>query len=80
MAERLDAFPGLSTRRYPWEEWLNGDVWQLFAGEDYTSKTRTIIAGARARAKRMDGGLRTRLFEEESGRESVVLQFIPRSM
>jgi hypothetical protein len=79
MARKLDQFPGLSTRRYPWEDWLNGDVWQLFEGEDFNSKTRTIVQSARTRAKRMDGTLRTRLLQEDSGRESVVIQFVPRS-
>lgn len=76
MARKLDAFPGLSTRRYPWEEWLNGEVWQLFPDEDFAAKTRTIVAGARTRAKRMGGTVRTRLLQGEDGRESIVLQFI----
>ena len=79
MARRLDEFPGHSTRRYPWEEWLNGEVWQLFPEEDFNSKSHTMVAAARARSKRMGGGLRSRTFREESGRESVVLQFMPDS-
>jgi hypothetical protein len=76
MARKLDAFPGLSTRRYPWEEWLNGEVWQLFPDEDFTSKTPTLVAGARIRAKKMGGTVRTRLLQGEDGRESLVLQFV----
>jgi hypothetical protein len=76
VARKLEAFPGLSTRRYPWEEWLNGDVWQLFPDEDFTSKTRTIVAAARSRAKKMNGTVRTRLLQSDDGRESVVLQFV----
>jgi hypothetical protein len=76
VAQKLDSFPGLSTRRYPWEEWLNGEVWQLFPEEDFTAKTRTIVATARARAKGMGGTVRTRLLQGENGRESVVLQFV----
>ena len=78
MARKLDEFPGLGTRRYPWEEWLNGEVWELFADEDYNSKTKTIVGAARTRARQMGGRARTRLLQE-SGRESVVLQFIARS-
>jgi len=76
MARKLDAFPGLGTRRYPWEEWLNGDVWQLFPDEDFASKTRTVVAGARARAKQSGGTVRTRLLRADDGRESIVLQFV----
>jgi hypothetical protein len=79
MARKLEAFPGLSTRRYPWEEWLNGEVWELFSDEDFTAKTRTIVATARIRGRKMGGSVRTRLLQGESGRESVVLQFQPDS-
>jgi hypothetical protein len=79
MARKLDEFPGAATRRYPWEEWLNGDVWQLSPCEDFTSKARTIVQAARARSKRMGGGLRTRLIQEHDGRESVILQFVSRA-
>jgi hypothetical protein len=80
VARKLDAFPAVSTRLYPWEQWLNGDVWELFPEDDFTSKTRTIIAAARIRAKKMGGTVRTRLLQEEtSGRESVVIQFVAAS-
>ncbi len=78
MARRLDEFPGAAARRYPWEQWLNGEVWQLSAGEDFTSKPGTVVQSARARARRMGGGLRTRLLHEDGNVESVVLQFVAR--
>jgi len=73
---KLEAFPQAGTRRYPWDEWLNGEVWQLFKGEDYTAKTPTILSNARIQAKRLGGSVRTRTLEEQ-GRESLVLQFRP---
>jgi hypothetical protein len=76
VARRLDEFPGVSTRRYPWEVWLNGEVWELSAEDDFTAKTKTIVAAARARAKRMGGRARTRLLQKDSGSELVVLQFV----
>ena len=74
MPRKLEQFPVAGTRRYPWDEWLNGDVWQLFKGDDYTSKTTTILSNARIQAKRLGGSVRTRTLVEQ-GRESLVLQF-----
>ena len=74
LPRKLEQFPVAGTRRYPWDEWLNGEVWQLFKGEDYTSKTATILSNARIQAKRLGGSVRTRTLTDE-GRESLVLQF-----
>lgn len=75
MARKLESFPTVASQaRYPWDEWLNGDIVQLFAGEDYSAKTRTIVSTARTQAKRRGGNVRTRLLTEDD-RESVVLQF-----
>jgi hypothetical protein len=74
MAARLQTFPESSARRYPWETWLDGSVWQLFRGEDYQASSKTIVATARSRAKRMNGSVRTRLLGDEGrevGRPSV---------
>jgi len=75
VARKLDSFPSAASQRYPWQEWLDGGVWQLFEGEDFTSKTTTLIGSGRARAKRQGGNLRTRMVTDE-GRSSVVLQFV----
>lgn len=74
MARTLEQFPTLATQRYPWAEWLNGEVWQLFKGEDYTSKSSTVLSNARTQAKRLGGAVRTRTLVEE-GRESLVIQY-----
>ena len=74
MPRKLDAFPQAGTRRYPWDEWLNGEVWQLFKDEDDSSKTTTILSNARIQAKRLGGSVRTRTLMEQ-GRESLALQF-----
>jgi hypothetical protein len=75
MAVELECFPSSSTRRYPWEQWLNGAVWQLFPGEDFASKPSTMLGAARSHAKRLGGTLRTRTLRE-GDRETVVIQFI----
>jgi hypothetical protein len=41
MAHILDSFPDDLSRggkqKYPWDDWLNGQVWQLNKGVDYSS-------------------------------------------
>ena len=74
MARKLDEFPAVPGQRYDWNGLLNGEVWQLFKGEDYTAKTMTLVATARAQAKKRSGSLKTRLVTDGE-HESVVLQF-----
>jgi hypothetical protein len=74
MATTLETFPRLATQMYPWDEWLDGRVWQLTRGEDYKSKTSTFMANARLQAKRRGGTLRTSA-RDNAGRESLVIQF-----
>jgi hypothetical protein len=74
MARTLDTFPAPATQRHPWQDWLDGSPWQLFPGEDFTSTPSTLIASARAQAKRRGGKVRTRRVSEH-GRETIVLQF-----
>lgn len=73
--KRRDAFPAPASARYPWDEILNGEVWELTEGEDFTSRPSTLISNARLQAKRRNGNVRTRLFQEEET-ASVVLQFV----
>jgi hypothetical protein len=73
MANQLTEFPSKPRRRYPWDEWLNGEVWQVQQGEDFdctmasfytllwvTAKTR----GGKARTTR-DGNTLTFQFVKE---------------
>jgi hypothetical protein len=78
MPRKLERFPSAATSRYPWDELLNGDAWELVSGEDFTSKPTTIIANARTQAKRRGGTVRTRLLQN-GDRAVVVLQFRPAS-
>jgi hypothetical protein len=78
MPRKLDRFPAAATSRYPWDELLNGDPWELVSGEDFASKPTTLIANARVQAKRRGGMVRTRLFQN-GDRASVVIQFRPAS-
>ena len=75
MAQKLSAFPSSTGQRYPWDEWLDGDPWQLVRGEDYDAKTATLISNARVQADKRDGTVRTRNLQD-AGREIVILQFV----
>lgn len=35
MAKKVDALPPSSLGKYPWDEWLDGDVWELEPKEDF---------------------------------------------
>jgi hypothetical protein len=74
MARRLDTFPAPRGARYPWDEWLDGSVWQLVRGEDFAAKATTFRANAQIQAKKRGGRTRSRGIEVD-GREAVVIQF-----
>lgn len=75
MAVKLEHFPAAGSSRYPWDEWLNGDVWQLFKGDDYAARDETLLSNARNQARRRDGKVRTRKLNDD-GKQSVVVQFV----
>lgn len=35
MAKVLPKFPPHNNAKYPWDEWLDGQLWQVKRGEDY---------------------------------------------
>jgi hypothetical protein len=74
MARVIDNFPATATQsRYPWDEWLDGRVWELVAGEDFTSKPETFRQNAAIQAQRRGGKSKTRMVED-GDRHIVVLQ------
>jgi hypothetical protein len=70
-----ESFPAATTARYPWDQILNGEVWEMAEGEDFTARPATVISNARVQAKRRGGSVRTRLLDEEGGK-LIVLQFV----
>lgn len=74
MAKRLKEFPGGPTRgRYPWEEWLDGSVWQLRKDEDYSISTASMRAAASRAAKAAGKRLQSRITKDDDG-EGLVIQ------
>lgn len=45
--KKFDFTPRGPQAIYPWSEWLNGKLWQLTEGEDYTCKTQTLVTMAK---------------------------------
>jgi hypothetical protein len=75
MARVIDTFPAPKvTSLYPWDQWLDGQVWELVAGEDFNAKPQTIRQNAAAQATKRSGRVKTRLLEDGE-RQVVVIQF-----
>jgi hypothetical protein len=74
MARRLDSFPANSGARYPWDEWLDGSIWELVRGADFGAKTATFRANVQVQAKKRGGRARSRALTVD-GSEAVVIQF-----
>ena len=74
MPRKLERFPAVATRRYDWDQLLNGETWELLPGEDFMARPSTLIANARYQARRRGGTVRTRLFQN-GDRQLVVMQF-----
>lgn len=76
MAQVLANFPEKakhSREQYPWDQWLDGNIWQLVSGEDYWIKRQSFRA--RAMQKAYDRGGTVRMANMDDGK-TIVLQFI----
>jgi len=75
MARVIDTFPApKTTSRYPWDEWLDGQIRELVAGEDFTSKPETLRQNAALQAQKRGGRAKTRLLDDGE-QKVIVLQF-----
>lgn len=60
MATRTDSFPNHPRGpNYAWDTWLDGSIWQLTRGEDFTIPARSFSASVYKEAKR--SGVRVRV-------------------
>jgi hypothetical protein len=62
MAKKLKdfEFPAVgTTTRYPWDEWLDGNIWQLTKGDDFPSDAYNFRNGAINAARRKGLKVRT---------------------
>ena len=60
--------------KYPWTEWMDGQIWKLKQGVDFQVKTSSLLGGVRSHAKRKGLRVKTARFGEY-----VVIQAIKES-
>src|SRR5687767_6256275 len=78
MARRVDKFPEVVSKSiYPWDEWLDGSIWELSPGEDFKGNIRTFRSVALGQAKRRGGKVTPRHLKERGGHPArLYIQFI----
>lgn len=60
---------GGRAEKYPYDEWLDGQPWELTEGEDFEVSKASFMTSMRGAAKKRDLKLRSRV-----GEKSVVVQ------
>ena len=77
MARRLDEFPSGrgsgAPRRYPWDEWTDGGVWEIRRSQDYEISTESMRVNLHMRADTLAVKVRTK--KVTNGGEGLVFQF-----
>lgn len=79
MARRVERFEKdvqqEALRRYPWEQWCDGSIWEIRQGEDYDVPTENMRVNLHERAKQLGVvKVRTEKFSDEQG-EGLRFQF-----
>lgn len=70
MAQQVDSFDfGKQSAKYNWDEYMDGNIWRLQHGTDFTAKPSSVIASARKYASKNNKTLQIR-----TDGEDVVLQ------
>ena len=76
MARRLEQFPaqgGGPRRRYPWDEWSDGGVWEITRGEDYDVPTENMRVNLHTRADATGKKVKTQ--KVTTNGEALIFQF-----
>lgn len=61
MARTVTELPPQQYEAYPWDQWLNGDVWELAHGDDFKGSPAHFRNTARAAAQRRGLTVQTRI-------------------
>lgn len=70
MARQLEDYDfGASNSRYNWDQYFDGNIYELTMGEDFTAKPSSVVASARKAAGKANKTLKIR-----TDGEKVVLQ------
>ena len=64
MARIVDSFPARTGSRYPWPEWLDGRIWELERGVDFTASPTSIRTSAMHAATRR--GIKVRVSQKKN--------------
>lgn len=75
MAERLSSYDFSKRKRatkYPWDEWLDGSVWRITQGVDFTLSLRAMQSSVIIAARRVGRCVTTRVEGEH-----LILQALP---
>ena len=76
MARRVKAFPeSVRATKYPWADWLDGQIWELKAGDDFDGKPTNFRSVALAQARKRGGRVKTHVQKLEDGSARLYLQF-----
>lgn len=65
--ERFERDAVEAPRRYPWEQWCDGSIWEIRQGEDYDIPTENMRVNLHDRAKLRVMKVRTEKFRDENG-------------
>lgn len=76
MARKLKRFDfpnmgGTGVGKYPWDDWLDGNIWELARGVDYVTTSLNFRTFAYVVANKRGGKLRTSMTDER-----IVIQFV----
>jgi hypothetical protein len=77
MARRVDEFPAQAqSSRYPWNEWLDGSIWELVPGEDFKGQLNTFRSVASMHSRKRGGSAKTRIVRGKNGeKDKLYIQF-----
>jgi hypothetical protein len=74
MARRVERFEKdvqEAPRRYPWEQWCDGSIWEIRQGEDYDVPTENMRVNLHERAKQRVMTVRTEKFRDKQQGEGL---------
>lgn len=70
MAKKVNEWPTTARRRYPWEQWLDGEMWELERGTDFYNTPNAFRTQAYVAATAR--GVKVRTTAKKNG--SLVIQ------
>lgn len=76
MARVIEEFPATTRQsKYPWDEWTDGQIWELEAGKDFTQQIESMRQAAAKQAKQRNLAFRTAKVTRDK-KDYLVLQFL----